>query len=151
MEVTAYLEAENVYADSVLSESSGLQDRLIEEMKSRIKPDESTAPYRHGDYYYYWRYEAGRDYAIFARRLGELDAEEEVLLDINELAGDEAYFAVRGVKVSPDHKTLGYAFDTVGRRFYNLRFIDLETGEHLSDQGPPVRRELGLDHPTVCG
>ena len=133
-DVIAYLEAENRYADARLSETSGLQARLIDEMKSRIKDDESTAPYRHGDYYYYWRYEAGRDYAIFARRLGTLDAEEEILLDINELAGDEPYFAVRSVKVSPDHKTLGYAFDTVGRRFYNLRFIDLETGEHLSDE-----------------
>ena len=133
-EVIAYLEAENGYADSYLSESSGLQDRLIEEMKGRIKEDESTAPYRHGDYYYYWRYEPGKEYGIFARRSGSLDADEEILLDINELAGDEPYFAVRGVKVSPDHNTLGYAFDTVGRRFYNLRFIDLETGELLPDK-----------------
>ena len=95
-EVIAYLEAENVYADSVLSESSGLQDRLIEEMKGRIKADESTAPYRHGDYYYYWRYEPDKEYGIFARKPQSLDADEEVLLDINELAGDEPYFAVRG-------------------------------------------------------
>ena len=133
-DVIAYLEAENRYADAQLSESSGLQDRLIEEMKGRIKEDESTAPYRHGDYYYYWRYEPGQEHAIFARRLGTLEADEEVLLDINALAGDAPYFAVRGVKVSPDHKTLGYGFDTVGRRFYNLRFVDLESGEHLPDE-----------------
>ena len=133
-DVIAYLEAENRYADAHLSESSGLQARLIEEMQSRIKEDDATAPYRHGDYYYYWRYEADKDYGIFARRHESLEAEEEILLDINELAGDRAYFAVRGVKVSPDHKTLGYGFDTVGRRFYELRFIDLETGEHLADE-----------------
>ena len=133
-DVIAYLEAENRYAEAQLSESSGLQDRLVREMKSRIQDDESTAPYRHGDYYYYWRYEPGKEYGIFARKLESLDADEEILLDINELAGDEPYFAVSGVKVSPDHKTLGYAFDTVGRRFYNLRFIDIESGEHLPDE-----------------
>jgi oligopeptidase B len=132
-EVIEYLEAENRYADAMLARSSGLQKRLIEEMKSRIKQDDSSAPYGHGDYFYYERYEAGKEYPIFCRRKGDMSAAEEVLLDVNEIAGDQDYFSVRGVKVSPDHKTLAYGFDTVGRRFYDLRFIDLETGRHLED------------------
>lgn len=132
-EVIEYLEAENRYADAVLARSSGLQQRLIEEMKSRIKQDESSAPYRHGDYLYYERYEPGKEYPIYCRRKGDMDGPEEVLLDVNQIAGDEDYFSVRGVRVSPDHKTLAYGFDTRGRRFYDLRFVDLETGRHLDD------------------
>jgi len=132
-DVLRYLEAENAYADTKLSASAGLRTRLIDEMKSRIRKDESSAPYRYGDYYYYHRYEPGKEYAIYARRPGSLDADEEILLDVNEIAGDEAYFSVAGVQVSPDHKTLSYGIDTRGRRFYDLRFIDLETGEHLAD------------------
>ena len=132
-EVIEYLEAENRYADAVLAKSSGLQQRLIEEMKGRIKQDESSAPYPYGDYLYYERYEPGMEYPIYCRRKGDMDGPEEVLLDVNDIAGDEDYFSVRGVRVSPDHKTLAYGFDTRGRRFYDLRFIDLETGRHLED------------------
>lgn len=132
-EVIEYLEAENRYADAMLANSSGLQKRLIEEMKSRIKQDESSAPYRHGNYYYYERYVPGKEYPIYCRRKGGMSATEEVLLDVNEIAGDEKYFSVQGVQVSPDHKTLAYGFDNRGRRFYDLRFIDLETGRHLDD------------------
>ena len=132
-EVIEYLEAENRYADAMLASYSGLQKRLIEEMKSRIKQDESSAPYRHGNYYYYERYVPGKEYPIYCRRKGGMSATEEVLLDVNEIAGDEKYFSVQGVQVSPDHKTLAYGFDNRGRRFYDLRFIDLETGRHLDE------------------
>ncbi len=132
-EVIAYLEAENAYADRLLEPTAGLRQRLIDEMAARIKADETSAPYRDGEYYYYHRYEAGKDYPIYCRRKGSLDADEEILLDVNALAGDEEYFSVRGVEVSPDHRILGYGVDTRGRRFYDLKFIDLETGKHLDD------------------
>ncbi len=132
-EVIAYLEAENAYAESVLSDSSGLRERLIAEMASRIKEDESSAPYRHGEYYYYRRYEIGKEYPIYCRRKGSTDTDEEILLDVNAIAGDEDYFSVRGVRVSPDHQTLSYGVDTRGRRFYDLHFIDLATGDHYAD------------------
>ena len=131
--VIEYLEAENNYADAILAESSGLQQRLVKEMKGRIKEDDSSAPYRHGDYLYYERYETGKEYPIYCRRKNSVTATEEVLLDVNKIAGDATYFSVQGVRVSPDHKTLAYAFDTQGRRFYNLRFINIETGRHLED------------------
>ncbi len=132
-EVIAYLEAENAYTDRMLEPTVGLRTRLVEEMAARIREDETSAPYRDGEYYYYYRYEAGKDYPIYCRRKASMDADEEILLDVNAIAGDEEYFAVRGVGVSPDHKILGYGVDTQGRRFYDLRFIDLETGEHLDD------------------
>jgi oligopeptidase B len=132
-EVIAYLDAENVYTDSVLADASGLQQRLVDEMAGRIKQEDVTAPYRYGDYFYYRRYEEGNEYPIYARRKGSLDAEEEVLLDVNVDAGDAPYFAVSGFRVSPDHSKAGYAVDTVGRRFYDVHFIDLETGENLPD------------------
>jgi len=132
-EVIAHLEAENAYTDRILEPTVGLRKRLIDEMAARINEDETSAPYRDGDYYYYHRYEAGKDYPIYCRRKGSLDADEEILLDVNAIAGDEEYFSVRGVEVSPDHRILAYGVDTRGRRFYDLKFIDLDSGEHLND------------------
>ncbi len=132
--VIDYLEAENAYTESVLTEASGLQTRLVEEMKSRIKQDDVSAPYKHGEYYYYYRLGEGQEYPVYCRRKGSMGADEEVLLDVNKAAEGETYFSVRGFKVSPDHKRAGYGVDTTGRRFYDLRFIDLETGRMLPDQ-----------------
>lgn len=133
-DVIAYLEAENRYTDAVLAETAGLRDRLFGEMKSRIKADESSAPYLHDGYYYYTRYEAGQEYPIYCRRLGSMDGEEQILLDVNQEAEGESFFAVRGFRVSPDHKLAAYGVDTVGRRFYDLIIIDLDTGEKLADR-----------------
>ncbi len=132
-EVIAYLDAENVYADSVLAESSGLQQRLVDEMAARIQQEDVSAPYKHGDFFYYKRYDVGKEYPLYARRKGSLDADEEVLLDVNVEAGDAAYFSVSGFTVSPDHSVAAYAVDTVGRRLYDLHFIDLKTGAKLPD------------------
>ena len=132
-EVIAYLDAENVYTDSVLAGASGLQQRLVDEMAARIKPEDVSAPYKYGDYFYYRRYEEGKEYPIYARRKGSLDADEEVLLDVNVEAGDAPFYAVSGFKVSPDHTLAAYAVDTVGRRLYDVHFINLETGEKLPD------------------
>ena len=82
--VIEYLEAENAYTESVLTETPGLQKRLVEEMKSRIKQDDVSAPYKHGEYYYYYRLEEGQEYPIYCRRKGSMDADEEVLLDVNK-------------------------------------------------------------------
>jgi len=132
-DVIAYLDAENAYADSVLADASGLKQRLVDEMTARIKQEDVSAPYRHGDYLYYRRYEEGKEYPIYCRRNGSMDADEEVLLDVNVEAGDAPYYSVRGFKVSPDHTLASWGVDTVGRRFYDLHFIDLETGAKLPD------------------
>ena len=99
-EVIAYLEAENAYTARTLRPFKGLKNILFEEMKSRMQPDEESAPYRRGDYFYYIRYEEGSEYPIYARKKGSLDATEQVMLDVNKLAGDADYFAVSGFSQS---------------------------------------------------
>ena len=133
-EVIAYLEAENAYTEQALRPYEGLQDVLVDEMKARMKQDEESAPYKRGDYFYYVRYVDGGEYPIYARKEGSLDAPEQVILDVNALAGNADYFSVSGFSVSPDDRIAAYGVDTVGRRFYNLYFLDIETGELLSDK-----------------
>lgn len=132
-EVIAWLEAENAFAEQATSSLSGLRSILFEEIKSRRQPDESSVPYRRGEYFYYHRYEEGRDYPIYARRKGSLDAPEQVLLDVSELAGDAQYFDVATFSVSPDHRLAAYGVDTAGRRFFDIYFVDLASGRLLPD------------------
>ncbi len=132
-DVIAYLDAENAYTEKVMAPMQGMQELLFDEIKSRIKEDDESAPYKRGDYFYYYRYLEGSEYPIYARKKGSLDAEEEIMLDVNQLAGDADYFSVRGFKVSPDDRIAAYGVDTRGRRFYDLHFLDLETGETLPD------------------
>ncbi|NQV87696.1 MAG: S9 family peptidase [Woeseiaceae bacterium] len=133
-EVISYLEAENTYTEVALAPFTGLQGILYDEMKSRIKQDDESVPYRVGEYFYYVRYVEGGEYPIYARKKGSLTAPEQIVLDVNKLAGDAEFFSVRGFSVSPDGNTAAYGVDTVGRRFYDLYFIDLESGALLSDK-----------------
>ena len=133
-EVISYLEAENAHTEKALEPFSGLQGILFDEMKSRIKQEDQSAPYRLGGYFYYVRYEEGSEYPIYARKKGSLDAPEHIMLDVNKLAGDADYFSVRNFSVSPDGATAAYGVDTAGRRFYDLFFMDIESGELLSDK-----------------
>ena len=133
-DVIAYLDAENAYTEKMMAPMQGMQEILFDEIKSRIKEDEESAPYRRGDYFYYYRYVEGSEYPIYARKKGSLDADEEIMLDVNQLAGDADYFSVRGFKVSPDDRIAAYGVDTRGRGFYDLYFLDPETGETLPDR-----------------
>lgn len=133
-EVIAHLNAENAYAQAALGHTEKLQARLFAEMKGRIKEDDSTVPFRYGGYYYYKTYKAGGEYPIFARRKGSPDGKEEILLDVNELAKGRSFCSVRFPTVRPDHKMIAYAMDTGGRRFYDVYFKDLETGETLKER-----------------
>jgi oligopeptidase B len=141
-EVIAYLEAENDYLRRSLAHTEDLQQALFEEMKGRLKQDDASVPYREDGYWYYTRYEEGQEYPIHCRREGTLDAPEEVLLDVNELAVGHEFCAVRGVQPSPDGRLLGFGIDTVGRRFYTLRFKDLATGRLLDDVIPDMTRNF---------
>lgn len=132
-EVIAYLTAENAYTEKQFSQFKDLHDVVFEEITSRIQPDEASPPYKHGDYFYYVRYVEGGEYPIYARRKGSLDAPEQIILDVNELAGDTDYYALRGFTVSPDHRLAVYGVDTVGRRLYDLHFLDIDSGELLPD------------------
>jgi oligopeptidase B len=135
-EVIALLEAENAYADAVMAHTQALQAQLFHEMKRRIKEQDASAPAKDGNYYYYTREEEGRQYPIHCRKLGKLDAPEEVLLDENALAEGHDYFRVGNFEVSPDHRRLAYAIDTDGSETYVLHIKDLQTGEVLPERIP---------------
>ena len=132
-EVLAYLEAENAYTDTVMAPLEPLRARLYDELVGRVKQDDASVPFRWKGYWYYSRFEQGREYPIHARRKGGMDAPEEILLDLNALAEGHDFYSVGNYKVSLDGRWLVFAEDTLGRLQYTLRFRDLETGEFLPD------------------
>ncbi|MBN6150967.1 S9 family peptidase [Xanthomonas sp. AmX2] len=138
----AHLNAENAYTDQVLAPLKPLEDTLYKEIVGRIKQDDSSVPYRERGYWYYSRFETGKDYPIQARRKGSMDAPEEILLDVNAMAAGKGYFNVGDAVVSQDNRILAWAEDDVGRRQYVVRFKNLETGEVYADRIAGVSPDL---------
>jgi len=132
--VIDFLEAENRYADSVLAPVKKLKEELFNEIKSRIKEDDSTVPYLKKGYYYYVRFETGNEYPIFCRKQGSLEGKEQILLNVNQLAQGHDYFFAGGIEVSPDDQYLSYIADTTGRNLFTAYLKDLKTGNLLPDQ-----------------
>lgn len=132
-EVLAYLEAENQYCDFMLKDTEDFQQQLFEEMKSRYKEDDQSLPYFFNKYWYIVRFEVGKEYPIFSRKFGSLQNEEEILIDVNQLAEGESFMEVGSVAVSPNNKLMVYSSDNIGRRIYTLKFKNLETGEVFED------------------
>jgi oligopeptidase B len=141
-EVIDYLNAENAYTKAMMADTDSLQAKLYKEMRGRIKEDDTSVPYQDNGYWYYTRYEEGKEYPIHCRKKGSLDAAEEVMLNVNELAEGFDYFSVSGLSVSDDNKWLSYGVDTVSRRLYTVYFKNLETGEvrpeSIADCSPGV-------------
>ena len=137
-EVRAYLEAENAYTEAVMKPTEGFQKKLYAEMLGRIKETDVEVPYREGEYFYYVRTEAGKQYPIRCRRKGSMDAPEEVLLDVNELAKGQAFMSVAAFAVSPDGNQLAYSYDNTGFRQFTLAVKDLQTGKNLVDHAERV-------------
>jgi len=137
-EVTAYLEAENAYAESVMAPLADLRDQLYQEMLSHIKQTDVSVPYRDGDWWYYTRTHEGSQYAIHCRTHGvpnaTEDTPEQVVLDGNKLAEGHAFFAIGETDISDDGRWLAYTTDTTGFRQYTLHIKDLVTGDTLPDQ-----------------
>jgi len=131
-EVVDYISQENKYTQSSLSHTKKLQNRIFEEMVSRIKKDDESVPYLKNGYYYYSRFEKDLEYRIHCRKKGSLDAEEEIILDENTLAEGYDYFSIGGMSISPDNKWLAFGVDTVSRRVYEVRFKNLKTGDILA-------------------
>ena len=131
--VTNYLEAENDYYKEVTAYTKDFQEDLFQEMKGRIKEDDSSVPYKNNGYFYNTRYEVGKQYPIYSRKKGNLGAREEILFDVNEMAKGFEYFQLGGLNVSPNNKLAVFATDTVSRRQYFLRIKNLETGEIYDD------------------
>ncbi len=132
-EVIQYLEAENAYLDTLMAHTKAFQQNLFEEMKGRIKEDDSTLPYRKDGYYYYARFEEGNEYKILCRKKDNLKAEEEITLNINELAEGYEFFNLGASSISTNNQIMAFAIDTVGRRIYEIKFKDLKSGEILDD------------------
>lgn len=141
--VINYIEAENQYTNTVMKETEPLQNTLFKEMKSRIVQDDSTVPYFDNGFWYYTRYEKGKEYPIYCRKEKELTSPEIILLNVNELAKGHDYFRVGSLDITPDNKIMAYSADTQGRRIYKVFFKDLETG-NLIDQELPVAQNHAL-------
>jgi oligopeptidase B len=133
-EMLSYLAAENAYADALMQPLKPLEDALYGEIVARIKQDDSSVPYRERGYWYYTRYETGQDYPIHARRKGSMDGPEEILLDVNAMAGGHDYFHVGELMISQDNQLMAWADDAVGRRQYTMHFRNLATGEPYADE-----------------
>lgn len=132
--VLAFLRQENARTEEALRPLQKLETKLYNEMRARIKENDASVPQKIDNYFYYTRYETGQEYAIHCRRKGSMEAKEEILLNENELAKGHDYFDVADFEISPDHRMLAFAVDTVGRRIYEIRFRDLQTGEFLKDR-----------------
>ena len=134
-EVTAYLEAENAYAEAVMAPLNGLREQLYQEMLSHMKQTDVSVPYRDGNWWYYNRTEEGKQYGIICRTHGSPnateDTPEQVILDGNLLAEGHPFFSIGGVDITSDGRWLAYTTDTTGFRQYTLHIKNLATGETL--------------------
>lgn len=136
--VIAHIEAENAYTKQMMKPTEALQQKLFKEIKSRIKQTDVSAPYKLDNYYYYTRYEQGKDYPIHCRKLDQPSAVEEIILEVNELAAGHTYFRVTAFSVSENENILAYTIDLTGARKNILYFKNLKTGEHLTDVLPEI-------------
>ena len=131
-EVIDYLERENDYYLKSTAHTIDFQEDLFEEMKARIKEDDSSVPYFYNGYWYISRFESGKEYSIYIRKKASLDAEEEVIFDCNEMAEGHQYFRLTGITISPDNTKAAFSIDTISRRLYTTKVKNLITGKYLS-------------------
>ncbi len=135
-EVTDYLKAENNYTDFVMRHTKDFQEKLYKEMIGRIKKDDESVPYLDNNYYYYTRYEKDSEHPIYCRKKKNLEAAEEIMLNVNIMAEDFSYYKIGDWEVSPNNQYIAYGVDTLSRRKYIIRIKDLSSGEILPDKIP---------------
>ncbi len=149
-EVIAYLEAENAYTDTMMSHTADLQETLYEEMLGRIKETDLSVPAHEDGYYYYYRTVEEQQYRIYCRKTGSLEAPEEILLDLNDLAEGRGYLALGTFSVSPDHSLLAYSLDTTGNEQYTLYIKNLATDSLFSETVSKIgNAEWANDNRTI--
>ncbi|HEY3841603.1 MAG TPA: S9 family peptidase [Bryobacteraceae bacterium] len=148
--VVQYLEAENAYTAAVTKGIDPFADALYKEMLGRIKQTDLTVPTRRGPYFYYSRTEEGKQYPIQCRRKGNMEATEEILLDLNQMGKDHKFVGLGSFKVSDDQNLLAYTIDFTGFRQYTLQVKDLRTGALLPDRAERVTSvEWAADNQTL--
>ena len=141
-EVIKHLNDENEYAAKEMAHTHAFEEKLFEEIKGRFKQTDMSVPYKRDDYFYYTRYEEGKEYAIYARKHGSLDQPEEIMLDANVLAQGHEFFSIGGWAVSSGQDFLAYAVDTQGRRIYTVYLKNLTTSKILPDVLPNITENL---------
>ncbi len=134
--VIDYLKDENKYYEAMTAHTKKFKEDLFEEMKARIKEDDESVPYKLNGYYYITRYETGKDYPIYTRKKGSLDAAEEILFDVNEMAKGHSYYNLSGLNVSEDNNLVSFGVDTLSRRKYDIFIKNLKTGEIYPERIP---------------
>lgn len=132
--VVDYLKEENKYTDTILQSTKPFQEKLFTEIKNRIKEKDESVPYFKNGYFYYTRTEEGKQYYKFCRKKGSLEATEEILLDVDKMAENHAYYAVQGFEISEDNTMLAFGVDELSRRQYTIYIKNLQTGEILPDK-----------------
>lgn len=150
-DVMKYIEAENKYADEMMKHTEKLQQDLYSEMIGRIKENDISVPEKIDNYYYYSRMEKGKQYAIYCRKKDNLDAQEEILLDVNTLAVGHDYMSIGVYKISPNHQFLAYSTNTDGSETYTIYIKDLNTGKLFKEQIPNTYYSLcwAVDNNTI--
>ena len=133
-EVLNYLNEENAYTKEKMAHTESFQKSLFEEMKSRIKEMDQSVPYKENGYYYVTRYEEGKEYPVYTRKKNNLNAEEEVLIDVNVLAENHEFYQVASTECSDNNEVLAYSFDDESRRLWKIHFKNLLTGELYEDE-----------------
>jgi oligopeptidase B len=131
--VLSYLKAEDEYADNLMKPTEAFRIKLYDEMLARIKETDENVPYRKGDYFYYSRTEKGKQYPIYCRKKGGLEASEAITLEMNEMAAGHKFFGIRAYNVSDDGNLLAYSTDTTGFRQYKLHVKDLRNGKSVEN------------------
>ena len=132
-EVLDYLNAENAYREEVMAPLVAFQEKLYQEIVGKIKQNDVSVPYFENGYWYLTRFEEGKEYAIRSRRKSSLESPEELLMDENILAQSYSYYATTGRNISPNNRYLSFGEDTLSRRQYNIRILDLDTKTYLND------------------
>src|SRR5690606_13948636 len=133
-EVIDYLNQENAYTKAQMRDTETFQKDLFEEMKSRIKEDDESVPYKYNGYWYSTRYEKGDEYPIHSRRKEEMSAPEEIMFNVNEMAKPFSYYNLNGINISENNELAAFGRDTVSRRIYTIQIKDLKSGKILSDK-----------------
>ena len=137
-DVIAHIEKENAYTDSVLSHTVELQEKLYQEIVGRIQKTDISVPVRIDSFYYYWKDIEGKEYSIYCRKKCVPDAEEEIVIDINELAYGHEFYDVSDIALSPDHQYIAYTVDTTGAERYTLTIENINEHAFLPDTAYPV-------------
>jgi oligopeptidase B len=140
--VVNYLTAENDYLKASLKHTEALQEKIYNEIIGRIKQTDESVPYKDNGYWYYTRYEQGQEYPIYCRKKETLEAAEEILLNVNDMAKGHSYYSITGLSVSEDNNLLAYAEDSVSRRRYTVYVKDLRTGKLVEEPVPNTEGQV---------